>query len=96
MKPFHPAIYICADCHVEHYGDRQRLPVGWIRCAAPNGHDAVRCGNCADQIAQRHIYPRAPRPLDRPTAGMAIGILAAGFNGALMRASNLPRREARR
>lgn len=95
MKPFQPGIYICADCHVEHYGDRQRLPVGWICCSAPNGHDAVRCGNCADQIAQRHVDPRAPRPLDRPSAGMAIGILAAGFNGALMRASDLPRREAR-
>lgn len=96
MKPFHPAIYICVDCHVEHYGGRQNLPLGWIRCAAPNGHDAVRCGNCADQIAQRHASAGAPQSLDRPTAGMAIGILAARFTGALMRASELPRREARR
>ena len=96
MKPFHPAIYICADCHVEHYGDRQSLPLGWVRCAAPNGHDAVRCGNCADQIAQRYIDADPLQPLDRPTAGMAIGILAARFTGALMRASELPRRESRR
>lgn len=95
MKPFHPAIYICADCHVEHYGDRQSLPLGWVRCAAPNGHDAVRCGNCADQIAQRHASADAPQPLDRPTAGMAIGIFAARFTGALMRASEMPRPEAR-
>ena len=96
MKPFHPAIYICADCHVEHYGDRQNLPIGWVRCAAANGHDAVRCGNCADQIAHCYIDAHPLQPLDRPTAGMAIGILAARFTGALMRASDLPRREARR
>lgn len=95
MRNFQPAIYICTDCHVEHYGDRQHLPLGWDRCAAPRGLEAVRCGNCLDQIEQRHFDARAPRPLDRPTTGMVLGIIAAAFAGALVSAADLAGGKAR-
>lgn len=95
MRNFQPAIYICTDCHVEHYGDRQSLPIGWDRCTDASNQDALRCGNCLEQIEQRHFDATAPRPFERPTAGMIMGILAARFTGALMRASDMPRPEAR-
>jgi hypothetical protein len=95
MRNFQPAIYVCADCNVEHYGDRQHLPLGWDRCTTSRGHDAVRCGNCLEQIEQRHFDASAPRPFERPTTGMVLGILAARFAGVLMRVSDLPAREAR-
>lgn len=95
MRNFQPAIYICTDCHVEHYGDRHHLPVGWDRCTDPKGHDAVLCGNCLEQIEQRHFVARTPRPLDRPTTGMVLGIIAAAFAGALVSASDLSRGKVR-
>lgn len=96
MRNFHPAIYICTDCHVEHYGDRLHLPIGWDRCTDASGHDAVRCGSCLEQIEPRHFDARAPRPLERPTPGMVLGILAARFTGALLLASDMPRPEPRK
>jgi hypothetical protein len=94
MRNFQPAIYICTDCHAEHYGDRQHLPISWNRCTG-TGVDAVRCGSCLEQIAQRHVAARAPRPLECLTAGMMLGILASRFAGALMLASDMPRPEPR-
>lgn len=91
MKHYQPAIYICADCNIEHYGDRQNLPVGWNRFTTARGHDAVHCGNCVEQVADLGaLHPGA-----QPTIGMAFGILAARYTGALILASDLPAREPR-
>ena len=96
MRNFQPAIYICADCHVEAYGDRHALPLGWDRCTTRSGREVVRCSDCLEAIEQRHFDARAPRPLARPTTGMVLGILAARFAGVLVRASDLQRPEQRR
>lgn len=91
MRPFQPAIYICHDCNIEHYGDAQTLPMGWDRFSLPGGRDIARCGGCAERVERDHIDAvahadsrrRAPNPLIAPTAILHMGRTAAAYRGAL-------------
>lgn len=89
MRPFQPAIYICHDCKIEHYGDAQTLPMGWDRFTLPSGRGIARCGGCAERVERDHIdaradsQRRAANPLIAPTAILRMGRTAARYRGAL-------------
>ena len=94
MRHFVPAIYVCARCGVEHHGDKAALPTGWHLCYGIKG-EVTQCGDCCDAVDLEIDGYAFDMLLERPTPGMAIGVIAAAFAGALVRASDLPAREAR-
>ncbi len=87
--PHHPAIYICADCAIEHNGDVRALPQGWDKVADPHSHQTtLRCPDCLESIEREWFetmallgYGDLGRNLHGAIARM--GVTAARFTGAL-------------
>ena len=82
--PFHAAIYICADCGVEHNGDDRRLPAGWNRVAgAADRASGLRCPDCLTSAAISAASDFQDRPAGLTSHSTRFGIAAAAFTGRL-------------
>ena len=92
-----PAIYICADCAIEHNGDVSSLPQGWDRVKDPHTRlVTVRCPDCLEAIEQDfrdYIVSLGPFHGDfrrlfllgtYPTPATNMGRAAAAYRGGLV------------
>lgn len=68
-----PAVYVCADCEIEHNGDATHLPQDWDRVTDPISHaTTVRCPDCLEAIERMWIEARSTLDL-APIGFIALG-----------------------
>lgn len=87
--PHDAAIYICADCAIEHNGDTRTLPQGWDRVIDPkNRQTTVRCPDCLEAIEREFAEAISALGYNdhwsmRQSHVGRIGLTAAAYRGGL-------------
>ena len=79
---FTPAIYICADCELQHNGDAKALPQGWDRVTDPiTRTKTVRCPDCLEAIEQGWIEAHRAGIGLAPRASIMLGAIERRYVG---------------
>lgn len=91
-QDFQPATYQCADCEIEHNGDRRKMPAGWDRVRDPHSRQvSLRCPDCLERIEREWAAGRHSFRNDKVSCPMSgafvwqMGLIAAAYVGGLGR-----------